>query len=75
MAAKGGEAAHPGAAQTMTASTHGHGGIVWCFPQKAQRAHGPTNGRDTTARLWLVVSKCALREKREDAPVPRNAPR
>ena len=31
-------------------------------PHPPRRAHGSTNGRDTTASQRLVVSKCALRE-------------
>jgi len=30
----------------------------------------PTNGRDTTACLWQVVSKCALREKKTASGFP-----
>lgn len=32
-----------------------------------------TSGRNTTAHLW-VVSNCALRDKKRDTPVSRNAP-
>ena len=57
------------AAQTMTAC-----GIVcplWrsvLWTLREERT-SPTNGRDTTARL-RVVSKCALREKREASRLP-----
>ena len=55
------------------------------LPCAADAAHGvgwpsagapvPTNGRDTTTGLRPVVSKCALREKKEGVPVSRNAQR